>query len=33
LTAPSKVLQQMEKHPLTDQGIAAFIEDAKKFSA
>lgn len=31
LTAPSKVLAQMEKHPLTDSGVAAFLEDAKKF--
>lgn len=32
LTAPTKVLKQMQKHPLTDAGIAAFVEDAKKFS-
>jgi len=31
-TIPSGVLKQMEKHPLTDIGIAAFLEDAKKFS-
>lgn len=31
-TIPGKVLQQMEKHPLTDMGIAAFLEDAKKFA-
>jgi len=31
LTAPTKVLTQMEKHPLTDSGIAQFMEDAKKF--
>jgi len=31
-TIPGKVLAQMEKHPLTDIGIAAFLEDAKKFT-
>jgi transaldolase len=31
LTIPPKVLDMMEKHPLTDAGIAAFLEDAKKF--
>lgn len=31
-TIPSKVLTQMEKHPLTDAGIEAFLEDAKKFA-
>ncbi len=31
-TIPSGVLKQMEKHPLTDIGIAAFLKDAKKFS-
>lgn len=31
-TIPAGVLKQMEKHPLTDNGIAAFLEDAKKFS-
>lgn len=31
-TIPGNVLTQMEKHPLTDIGIAAFLEDAKKFS-
>ena len=31
LTIPPKVLQIMEKHPLTDKGIAMFLEDAKKF--
>jgi len=31
-TIPSGVLKQMEKHPLTDLGIAAFLEDAKKFT-
>jgi len=31
LTIPPKVLQMMEKHPLTDKGIDMFLEDAKKF--
>ena len=31
-TIPGNVLKQMEKHPLTDNGIAAFLEDAKKFT-
>jgi transaldolase len=31
-TIPGGVLTQMEKHPLTDIGIAAFLEDAKKFT-
>ncbi|VAX27087.1 Transaldolase [hydrothermal vent metagenome] len=31
-TIPGKVLTQMEKHPLTDIGIAKFLEDAKKFT-
>ena len=31
-TIPGSVLTQMEKHPLTDIGIAAFLEDAKKFT-
>lgn len=31
-TIPANVLTQMEKHPLTDIGIAKFLEDAKKFS-
>lgn len=30
-TIPAKVIQQMEKHPLTDKGIQQFLEDAKKF--
>jgi transaldolase len=32
LTIPGSVLTQMEKHPLTDTGIAKFLEDAKKFT-
>jgi transaldolase len=31
LTIPPKVLVQMEKHPLTDKGIDAFLKDAEKF--
>ncbi|MFA7633907.1 MAG: fructose-6-phosphate aldolase [Thiohalomonadaceae bacterium] len=31
-TIPGNVLKQMEKHPLTNIGIAAFLEDAKKFT-
>ena len=31
LTVPAKVIQQMEKHPLTDAGIAQFLKDAEKF--
>lgn len=30
-TIPESVLNQMGKHPLTDSGIAQFLEDAKKF--
>ncbi len=32
VTVPYSVLQQMERHPLTDRGIAQFLEDAKKSS-
>lgn len=32
LTIPGNVLTQMEKHPLTESGIAKFLEDAKKFT-
>ncbi len=31
LTIPSKVLSQLERHPLTDIGIEAFARDAEKF--
>ncbi len=31
LTIPSKVLKQLENHPLTDIGIAQFAKDAEKF--
>jgi transaldolase len=31
-TIPGKVLSQMEKHPLTDIGIATFLKDAEKFT-
>ena len=30
VTIPPSVLEQMSKHPLTDKGIAQFLEDAKK---
>ncbi len=30
VTIPPGVLEQMAKHPLTDKGIAQFLEDAKK---
>jgi len=32
-TIPSKVIQQMSHHPLTEKGIEAFLSDAKKFQA
>lgn len=32
-TIPAKVLGEMYKHPLTDKGIAQFIEDHKKTAA
>jgi len=31
LTVPSKLLTQLEKHPLTDSGIEQFCKDAEKF--
>lgn len=31
LTIPPKVLEAMEKHPLTDKGIDMFLKDAEKF--
>ncbi len=31
LTVPTKVLTQLEKHPLTDIGIETFAKDAEKF--
>lgn len=31
LTVPSKLLTQLEKHPLTDLGIEQFTKDAEKF--
>lgn len=31
LTTPAKVLTQLEKHPLSDAGIAQFTKDAEKF--
>jgi transaldolase len=30
VTIPPAILEQMLKHPLTDKGIAQFLEDAKK---
>lgn len=30
VTIPPSILEQMMKHPLTDRGIAQFLEDAKK---
>ncbi len=30
ITAPPSVIQQLFKHPLTDQGLAAFVEDWNK---
>jgi transaldolase len=30
VTIPPAILDQMAKHPLTDKGIAQFLEDAKK---
>ncbi len=30
VTVPPAILEQMMKHPLTDRGIALFLEDAKK---
>ena len=32
-TVPFKVIQQLIKHPLTDIGLAKFLEDAKKIPA
>jgi transaldolase len=33
VTIPPTVMEQMAKHPLTDKGIAQFLEDAKKIGA
>lgn len=33
VTIPPTILDQMAKHPLTDRGIAQFLEDAKKIGA
>src|SRR5512139_3986038 len=30
VTIPTAIIEQMVKHPLTDKGIAQFLEDAKK---
>jgi transaldolase len=33
VTIPPAILDQMAKHPLTDRGIAQFLEDAKKIGS
>jgi transaldolase len=33
VTIPPGIIEQMVKHPLTDKGIAQFLEDAKKIGA
>ncbi len=33
ITIPPAIIEQMVKHPLTDKGIAQFLEDAKKIGA
>jgi len=33
VTIPPGIIEQMMKHPLTDKGIAQFLEDAKKIGA
>jgi transaldolase len=33
VTVPPAIIEQMVKHPLTDKGIAQFLEDAKKIGA
>ena len=33
VTIPPAILEQMAKHPLTDKGIAQFLEDAKKMES
>jgi len=33
VTIPPAIIEQMVKHPLTDKGIAQFLEDAKKVRA
>jgi transaldolase len=33
VTIPPAIIEQMVKHPLTDKGIAQFLEDSKKISA
>ncbi|MCD8525768.1 MAG: hypothetical protein LRY62_00950, partial [Alphaproteobacteria bacterium] len=30
MTAPPSVIKQLYNHPLTDKGLAAFVEDWKK---
>jgi transaldolase len=33
VTIPPAIIEQMVKHPLTDKGIAQFLEDAKKIGS
>ena len=33
VTVPPAIIEQMVKHPLTDKGIAQFLEDAKKIKS
>jgi transaldolase len=33
VTIPPAIIEQMVKHPLTDKGIAQFLEDSKKIGA
>ena len=33
VTVPPAIIEQMAKHPLTDKGIAQFLEDSKKIGA
>jgi len=33
VTVPPAIIDQMVRHPLTDRGIAQFLEDAKKIAA
>ncbi len=30
VTAPANVIKQLAKHPLTDKGLAAFVDDWNK---
>jgi transaldolase len=33
VTIPPAIIEQMVKHPLTDKGVAQFLEDAKKIGS